>query len=201
MHRRVYREFERICAAQGAGGVVLEIGATPNQASLLDLPSIVGADERVGLNISGPFSCSGYEILRGNANCMDMFADESFDTVLCNAVLEHDKFFWKTLDEIRRVARPGALIVIGTPAYSEWKAARLFRKALKRLPGVSRFAHSLVSSTVTLNVHAAPGDYYRFAPQAFHEVFLQGLEDVGVCTVMVAPRAIGWGRKPAVVDG
>ncbi len=194
VHQRVYREFESICSRECAGGAVLEVGASPGHRCLLDMKCLGTASSRVGLNIDGPFSLDRYEIVKGND--MSMFAGDAFDTVLCNAVLEHDPYFWKTLSELKRVAKPGGLIVIGAPGYGEWRSATVVRKVLKRLPLVSTVAHSLVSSTPTLNIHAAPGDYYRFSEQAFREVFLEGLDDVVTTTVMMAPRIIGWGRKP-----
>ena len=41
----------------------------------------------------------------------------SFGTVVCNSTLEHDPTFFDTVREIYRVARPGATIVIGVPAF------------------------------------------------------------------------------------
>ena len=46
-----------------------------------------------------------------------MFDDESFVLVMSNAVLEHDKHFWLTLAEMKRVTRPGGLMVIGVPGF------------------------------------------------------------------------------------
>ena len=43
--------------------------------------------------------------------------ENGFDAVVCNAMLEHDKHFWKTIEEIHRVSRPGAIIAIGVPGY------------------------------------------------------------------------------------
>ena len=51
---RVYREFERICARRGAGGVVLEIGAVPSDSSLLCRKSLINATEKIGINLDGP---------------------------------------------------------------------------------------------------------------------------------------------------
>ncbi len=197
MHQTVLKEFERILATEELGEAVLEIGATPSTDTLLELGRAREASRRVGLNLTGPHSYRGFEIPPGNANDMDMFADGSFDTVLCNAVLEHDPPFWLTLAEIRRVTRPGGLVVLGTPGYSAYAGARRIRRVLRRIPGMARFAHSLVSSTPTLNAHKAPGDYYRFSPTAFTEVFFEGFLDVRVTTVMTAPRVIGNGREPA----
>jgi hypothetical protein len=55
----------------------------------------------------------------------------------------------------------------------------------------------LFTATVTFQIHNWPGDYYRFSPQAVREVFLEGLEQIEVRTIMWPPRIIGVGTKPA----
>jgi SAM-dependent methyltransferase len=191
VHPVIYRKISDICAERHAGGDVLEIGAVPSDDSLLCLACLSGARSRVGLNLDGPAHYRDFEILRGNANAMDCFADASFDTILCNATLEHDAFFWKTLSEIRRVARKGAVVVIGVPGYAKvqwespmWRFLRLFS---------GRKPEWLRASTPTLIVHNCPGDYYRFSPQAMQEVFFQGFINVQVDVVLVPPRIIGSG--------
>ena len=56
----------------------------------------------------------------------------------------------------------------------------------------------LFTGTVTFQVHNWPGDYYRYSPQAMREVFLEGLEQVEVGTIMWPPRVMGVGIKPAM---
>ena len=198
MHPRVYREYERICRSRGAAGAVLEIGAVPSDNSLLRMKSLEKATEKVGINLDGPHEYADFRIVRGNANAMDDFEDDRFDTVLCNAVLEHDKHFWRTLDEIRRVARPGALVVIGSPGYTHLRSDK-FGVFLRRLPGIGHrlrlHANWLVASTLTYNMHNDPGDYYRFSTQAFLEVFFEGYRDVELTTVMSPPRIIASGYR------
>jgi len=113
----------------------------------------------------------------GNANDMTLFEDETFDLVLSNATLEHDKHFWLSLAEVRRVLAPGGMLVIGAPG---------FRKNPERDHG---------RSTHTYRVHYR-FDYYRFSDQAFREVFFEGMEDVHVQSVLEPPRFIGHGFKP-----
>jgi len=50
-------------------------------------------------------------------------------------------------------------------------------------------------ATITFEIHAAPGDYYRFSPQAFKEVLFDGMDAVEVRTIMLPPRIIGAGIK------
>jgi len=184
MHTRVFREFETICRERAAGGDVLEIGAMPTDDSLLCMDVLSAARRKVGVNLAGGGRYKDFEILQANANDLQCFDDASFDTVLSNAVLEHDAYFWLTLSEIRRVTRPGGLIAIGVPGYGKlpWRRLR-------------RFWGSWAPSTVTLQLHGFPGDFYRFSEQAVREVFLEGLERTEVRTVLVPPRLIGVGVK------
>jgi SAM-dependent methyltransferase len=165
----------------------------------LCLPALAGAKSKIGINLDGPGSYADFKILRADANALTCFADESFDTVLCNSILEHDKHFWKSVSEMKRVTRPGGLIVIGVPGFTtlpiERKASRLVR-ILNRL-GVSRsMLDFLDASTLTLRTHAFPSDYYRFSPQAVRDVFLDGLIDTELHTLMLPPRIIGVGINP-----
>jgi SAM-dependent methyltransferase len=178
---------------------VLEVGAVPSDDTLLCLPALAGAKSKVGINLEGPCRYRDFEILRADANSLSCFPDESFDTVLCNSVLEHDKFFWKSANEMRRVTRPGGLIVIGVPGFTnlpvERRASRLAR--MLRKVGISRgVLDATEASTLTLRTHNFPGDFYRFSPQAVGEVLLDGLEDKELHTLMVPPRIVGVGVKP-----
>jgi|SRR5271163_1152241 len=191
MHPLVLDRFRAILGRLDIKGPVLEIGAEPAAATLLALPELAGL-QRIGVNIGFPAQMTrwGFQLERMNANDMPGFASDSFGLVLCNAVLEHDRFFWRTIDEIHRLTRPGGFVVIGTPGYGEHP-----------LPGAivldpTRPAEALAEATVTYKLHDAPGDYYRFTEAAMREVFLRGLEIIDIGSVMVPPRVIGVARKP-----
>ena len=200
MHSAVFQAFDRICRAQGVNGQVLEIGARPSPDTLLCLPALDGATQRVGIDLDGPHQWDGMTILAGNANRMTMFADASFDAVLCNSVLEHDPRFWQTLGEIDRVLKPGGIFVAGVPGYGAMgnTPGRRLIALLRHWPGFSRGLGLPQVSSATLGLHNFPGDYYRFSKQAVAEVFLAGYEQPEVISVLMPPRFIGWGRKPAV---
>ena len=201
MHPRVYQEFERILSERPVRGSVLEIGAMPSDSSLLCMKSLQQASAKIGIDLDGPHEYKDFKIVKGNSNPMDCFQDNSFDAVLSSSTLEHDKYFWKTLQEIRRVTKPGGLIVIGVPVMPKLRAEKI--KALwARMPLVRRlqanqYLNALFTATITFQIHNWPGDYYRFGPQAIREVFLEGLEQVEVRTIMLPPRHIGVGIKPA----
>jgi len=201
MHDVVFAAFDQMCRRRGAGGRVLEIGAVPGHATLLRLPALANATSRIGLSLDEPFRDGDLQILQGNAHEMSAFSDASFDTVLCNAVLEHDPLFWLTLSEMRRVARAGALIAIGVPGYTHTRfpLTRPLRR-LRTLPIVGRRIRGrfewLEASAATLGIHNFPGDYYRFSEQAMREVLLHDLRDIQVSEVMRPPRLIGSGFRP-----
>jgi SAM-dependent methyltransferase len=199
MHQRVYKEFERIVSQRAVAGSVLEVGAVPSEKSLLCMASLQNAGEKIGINLDGPYEYKDFKILKGNSNCMECFDDASFSMVLCNALLEHDKYFWKTIAEIKRVTKPDGLIVIGTPGYTYLRAEKL-KSVLKKIPGVRKLQSgehldAFFTATITFEVHNFPGDYYRFSEQTFKEVFFDGMSDVEVSCIMVPPRIIGAGIK------
>jgi SAM-dependent methyltransferase len=203
VHPKVFAEFDRICRARSAGGAVLEVGAIPSEESLLRLPALAHATEKIGVSLDGPARFADFEILAANANDLSRFGDGRFDTVLCNSVLEHDPRFWRTLAEIRRVARAGALVAIGVPGYAVTRRSRALKllRPLRRFPGLGRVLRPWIdgrlASTRTLVVHAFPGDYYRFGEEAVREVLLEGLVDTEVRTVLDPPRFIGFGTRAA----
>jgi len=199
MHPRVFQEYEKICSARNITGSVLEIGAIPSPLTLLCMKSLANATEKIGLNLNGPHEFQDLQILKGNANAMDCFEDEKFDVVLCNALVEHDKYFWKTIAEIKRVTKPGGLIVIGAPGYKYFQAEKIklfFRKIpLIRNLISNQYLNVLFTGTVTFQIHEAPGDYYRFSPQAFKDVFFEDADNCEVHSIMLPPRIIGVGTK------
>jgi SAM-dependent methyltransferase len=199
MHPRVYKEFERICSEREVRGSVLEVGAVPLDQSLLCMNALSGVSEKVGIDLDGPHEYKDFKILKGNGNSMDCFPNDRFDAVLCNATLEHDKYFWKTLAEIKRVAKPGGLILIGVPGFDKFRGEKI-KGILRRTPILGRLANHqffdlLFTATPTFAIHNWPGDYYRFSPQAVREVFLEGLDNIDVRSIMPTPRLIGIGTK------
>jgi SAM-dependent methyltransferase len=197
MHRDIFQTFEDICRPLGLRGSVLEVGATPDASSLLNLQALAGVQEKIGLNLAGPGRFNDFSILAGDANAMTCFPDHRFDAVLCNATLEHDKFFWKSLAEIRRVTKPGGVIIIGTPGYGVIPFEKKARRLLGWIPRPLRPSlGGLHVSTLTLQIHNFPGDYYRFSEQAYRDVFFEGLQTVVIRSVMSPPRIIGFGIKP-----
>lgn len=155
----------------------LEVGGLMGADSLLRFPELAGA-ERYCLNLVELPSEDGITAVVGNANDMrDVFKDDMFDLVVCSATLEHDKRFWLSVAEMRRVLKPGGLLIISVPGYV---------KDEERDQG---------RATHTYRVHYS-FDYYRFSEQAVREVFFEGMRRVRVKPVMFPPRIFGHGYKP-----
>jgi ubiquinone/menaquinone biosynthesis C-methylase UbiE len=59
----------------------------------------------------------GMPLVRGSVFALPV-RDESFDCVVCSQVIEHIPFDDAIFAELRRVLRPGGLLVLGTPDYA-----------------------------------------------------------------------------------
>lgn len=159
-------------------GEILELGAIPTTARAFSVA--LPACRYRGLNVTGARTGDGWEILEGDANAMP-FAPSSIDAVICNAMLEHDKHFWLTLAEVRRVLRPGGLFFVGAPGYQDRVAplVRVGNGVERRLRGgrlrriVTQPVLQGLLATRTLPYHSPP-DYYRFSSDAFKTVVLDG---------------------------
>jgi len=175
---RTQRRYHNIIRRAGVRPErALEVGGLMGEDSLLRFPELANAD-RYCLNLVELPSENGITAVRGNANDMRALFDSNwFDLIMCSATLEHDKRFWRSVSEMRRVLRPGGLMIISVPGYI-------------KDPETDRGR-----STLTYRVHYA-FDYYRFSEQAFREVFFDGMEDVVVETILAPPRIIGHGFKP-----
>jgi SAM-dependent methyltransferase len=155
----------------------LEVGGLMGEDSLLRFPELTGA-ERYCLNLVDMPSDVEITAVTGNANDMrDVFKDDMFDLVVCSATLEHDKRFWLSVGEMKRVLRPGGLLIISVPGY------------------VKDPEHDHGRATHAYRLHYA-FDYYRFSEQAVREVFFEGMRRVRVKPVMFPPRILGHGYAP-----
>jgi len=194
MHSVIYSEFRRIVSSLRPEGRILEIGAVPNSNSLLAMDELKGAKQRIGINIAPPGSFDGFEVIEGNANSMVMFGDAEFDCVLCNAMLEHDPYFWRTCAEIRRVIRVGGLAIIGVPSYVRYADIDVMRMP-RPLAWLLKGRRGLIDATLTFRYHWGPEDYYRFSETACREVLLEGFRDVHLRSIMTPPRTVSHGFK------
>jgi SAM-dependent methyltransferase len=149
---------------------VLEVGASA--WTLLEAATYRDS-RRIALNLTlpkrkGPLARCSCIVANGNQL---PFADDSLDGVLSSSVLEHDKFFWRSVAEVRRVLRPGGLFIVGVPIYMA-------------LPT------DFLNTTLTFRRHglAYNADFYRFSDQAVREVLLEALLPVEVILVRRYPN-------------
>jgi SAM-dependent methyltransferase len=177
VHPKVHHKIHSIIRDSGLRPRrALEVGGVMGRKSLLRFPELEGA-HRYCVNLVSMPSDDGITAVTRNANDMSIFDDETFDLVMSNATLEHDKHFWLSLAEMRRVLAPGGLLILCVPGYTANPERDHGR------------------STHTYRVHYR-FDYYRFSDQAVREVFFDGMEDVQVEAILKPPRIIGHGFKP-----
>src|SRR4051794_13053899 len=149
MHPKLQRRFHRIVRQSGIRPErVLEVGGYVGHKSLLRSPELERAD-RFCINLKEQPSGTGIHHTVGNANDMHMFKTNSFDIVVSCAVHEHDKRFWLSMAEMKRVLRPGGLLIIA-------------------VPGFVKGPHDDGDNTPTFRVHTSH-DYYRFSQRAVRE--------------------------------
>ena len=177
MHPRIKQTFRRVIRESGLRPArVLEVGGLTGRGSLIRCPELSKA-ELVCLNVDEQVSQDRVTFVRGDGNDMDMFESGSFDVVASNAMLEHDRRFWLSVGEMRRVIRPGGLLFIGVPGFV-----------------VGRFDDG--TATRTYRFHTKR-DYWRFSEMAVREEFLGGFDDVRIEAILNPPRILGYGRRPA----
>lgn len=204
----LFEEFERILAGRDVGDRILEIGAVPTSHSLLNMKRFSSVKELIGVNLDGGESYkqgdssqnNKYKIIKANSNDLSCFSDNYFDTVLSNSVIEHDKFFWKSLAEIRRVARKGALVVIASPGFDELQNIRKFPRNDFKKRLIQKIFSRVYRGVPTLKIHGWPHDYYRFSPQAYREVIMEGMSDVQIYSIKIPPRIFGIGYNQNVAS-
>lgn len=92
----VYNKIEEIIEGLSKSDIqsILEVGSLPSDDALLNSRFLSKVKNKVGINLDGPHTYNDFSIVKGNSNSMPEFSDESFDVVLCNAVLEHDPYFY-----------------------------------------------------------------------------------------------------------
>jgi ubiquinone/menaquinone biosynthesis C-methylase UbiE len=160
---------------------------------MIKMRCLKDAKYKVGINLKAYNHYEDFKVIKCNANDMTgCFEDNTFDIVLCNAIFEHDRFFWKSLSEIRRVIKPGGGFILGVPGFCDeidtWQTTN--KKAINKIKSIG-----LPNATVTYKVHRNNADYWRFGTDAYKEVLMAGFK-LGTCqVVLVPPRIIGYGTK------
>ena len=175
MSPKVYKCFNTIINdhySKEKPEMVLEIGTY--RWSLLDVETFSNS-KRYGLNLEFSQTLKDYfkdkhVLIEANSNNLP-FNENYFDCIVSCSVLEHDKYFWKSIHEMKRALKPGGLMVIGVPVYT---------KLL-----IDRF-----KTTLTYHKHGISynADFYRFSEQAVREVFFEGFQITNVIYVRKYPN-------------
>lgn len=120
------------------------------------------------------------DMVVGNSNCIS-FPDETFDCVMSCSSIEHDRYFWKTIIEIKRVLKTGGIFVVGVPIFMTLPTDK-------------------DHTTLTYARHglAYNADFYRFSQQAVKDVFFENyaeITDEVIVRQYPNPYMVAAGRK------
>jgi len=94
----------------GKQSKVLEIGAHDFNGSVRQY--FKDADKYVGID---PIPGKGVDLTILSYDIPKHFKNETFDCVICLEELEHDPYFWATLEVMKDVLKPGGWLIISTP--------------------------------------------------------------------------------------
>ena len=93
-------------------GMVLDVGSLDINGSVREF--FLDAKEYVGIDM---MAGNGVDKVMEAHDILQVWKKETFDTVLCLEMLEHDSEFWITVDNIRNVVKKGGLLVVTTPTF------------------------------------------------------------------------------------
>ena len=159
----VFNTFAQVVERRMGGRVLnaaLEIGAAG--LTLLSIPAFAHA-RRVALNLRFDkltVQLEQTERVIGNSNSMG-FPDETFDCILSCSTIEHDKYFWKSVSETKRILKKDGLFIVGVPIYMTLSSDKDF-----------------TTKTYARHGLAYNADFYRFSEQAVREVFFEGYSEI-----------------------
>ena len=185
---RMASEFCRLAERQETEGPYLEVGVTRPDLAALSGDAFTGERHLLGPDLEPGPASNGLHLHRGEPADLARFPDAAFRTVLWNDALVHDRRFWHTLDELRRILAPGGILILAVPGFST--AADRAGVTVAGPKG-----HPIADTTPTYRIHASP-DFWRVSPQAMRQVILDGFDIREVRVSSMPPRIFGVGVKP-----
>jgi len=94
---------------------VLDVGSRHINGTVKDCirEAEMGApDEIIGIDfVDG----ENVDIVMNGHDLVEKFGENSFDAVMCTETLEHDNKFWITVEQMRKVVKPGGWLLITVP--------------------------------------------------------------------------------------
>src|SRR3990172_4050477 len=106
----VISKLKEIKKEIGKQNKVLEIGSLNVNGTARDV--FGDANVYVGIDL---LKGKGVNIVMSSYDIKKKFKRGEFDCVICCETLEHDKFFWKTLENINYVLKKGGWLIISAP--------------------------------------------------------------------------------------
>jgi len=186
---KIIQEICALSAAHEAHGPFLEICVGPNTGFALLDPHFDNAERHV-IGAKAATQADGLIYANGNPNDMRaLYTDRQFSTVIWNGAMAHDRYFWQTLEEIKRVLVPGGILIAVAPGFGA--------KSRFGLKVVGPKGAEIVNATVTTRTHAYSPDYWRISQKAMKQIILDGFDIREVRTALLMPRIFGVGAKLA----
>ncbi len=187
METEIYWAVQRLGQKFETLGPVLEIGASRGGKALVNGPAFRGM-ERHAVNLTEQKQKEGIRFHRANSNDLRaLFPEPYFGTVVSNAVLEHDPYFWRSVEEMKRILLPGGHLIVGVPG---------FVKADGDGEEITVNGAVIAESTSTYRYHMTK-DYWRFSPMAMRDVIFDGMEVKAIRAMLQPPRLLGIAQKLA----
>jgi ubiquinone/menaquinone biosynthesis C-methylase UbiE len=169
-HRNRRRVTRTLVKRYGAGNPMLDAGCGTglNLASLP--PGSVGIDINPRNLALIRRRLPDHVVVEGDIEAMP-FADATFSTVICTEVLAHVPYPKMALDEIRRVLRPGGILIGSVPARSPiWR----LRFLSSTCPGDEPFHHEYVPDEVRAMLDSFDVKRIWFSALRFNVMFVVG---------------------------
>ena len=163
-------------------GDVLAIGDSPAPHAILNSKYFRNNNDTRCIGVNCDPNAIGkfrhFTIVKGNGNNMT-FSDNSFDCVFAVMLFEHDLHFWKTVEEVKRVLKPGGVFITTVPCF------------------VNTISNEFKDGTVTYFLHEAPNvdDYYRFSEKALVKFFYNEFTGVVTKRYQNPPKMLVYGHK------